>query len=65
MHRHVVIENSGSRRFSQGEVVDNIQEHLVCLDCGEYLDQEDVLSAWHGNAQFVEVPKQEDTHGDD
>jgi len=65
LHRHVVIETTGSRGFSQGEVEDDIRECLVCLDCCEYLDQEEILTAWHGDAQFIEIPKKEATHGDD
>jgi len=52
LHLHIIIENTGSRHFSQGEVVDYIQERLVCLDCGEYLDEAEVLTAWHGDTQL-------------
>jgi len=65
LHRRVVIETTGSRGFSQGEVTDNIQEHLLCLDCLEILDEEEVISAWHGEAQFIKIPKMEESHGDD
>ena len=48
LHRHVVAVSTGSRRFSQGEVVDDIQERLQCLDCLEYVSELEVRAAWSG-----------------
>ena len=48
MHRHVVVVVTGSRRFSQGEVTDDIQERLQCLDCLEYVTEAEVRAAWNG-----------------
>ena len=48
MHRHVVVVITGSRRFSQGEVTDDIQERLQCLDCLEYVTEAEVHAAWDG-----------------
>ena len=64
MHRHVVIETAGAMRFIASEVFDDIEEHLRCLDCLEYLDEEEVLSAWNGDAHFVGIPRMEDDYGD-
>jgi hypothetical protein len=65
LHRHVIIETTGGMHFSAGEVTDNIQESLLCLDCLEYLDEEEIRTAWHGEAHFIEIPKMERSHGDD
>ena len=48
LHLHVVVVTTGSRRFSQGEVTDDIQERLQCLDCLEYVSELEVRSAWSG-----------------
>ena len=64
MYRHVVIETMGARRFIQGEVVDDLRDHLLCLDCLEILDEKEVLSAWHGEAQFVNILEMEEDYGD-
>jgi len=48
MHRHVVVVITGSRRFSQGEVTDDIQERLQCLDCLEYVTEAEVRAVWNG-----------------
>ena len=55
MHRHVVVVITGSRRFSQGEVTDNIQECLQCLDCLEYVSELEVRAAWSGQSLEVEL----------
>ena len=51
--------------FNAGEVSDDIQERLLCLDCLEYLDEEEVFTAWHGEAHFIQIPKMEEIYGDD
>ena len=48
MHRHVVLVTIGSRRFSQGEVDDDLQDLLQCTDCLEYVTEEEVRGAWNG-----------------
>ena len=48
MHRHVIAVSTGSRRFSQGEVTDDIQERLQCLDCLEYVTEAEVRAVWNG-----------------
>jgi hypothetical protein len=54
MHRRLVVETSGRRDFIQGEVFDNIQERLFCLECGMYLTETEIRSRW--NDGWPEVP---------
>ena len=49
LHRRVVLDTTGSRHFSEGEVCDNIQERLLCLDCMEYVTEAEVRAAWNDN----------------
>lgn len=46
MHRHLTVDTSGGRSFSAGEVFDNIQERILCLDCLEHLTETEVRAAW-------------------
>jgi hypothetical protein len=48
MHRNVVVDTSGGRRFVEGEVTDNILVRALCLDCGECLTESEVRGAWVG-----------------
>jgi len=48
LHLHVVPVTTGSRRFSQGEVYDDIQERLQCQDCLEYVSEMEFRAAWNG-----------------
>ena len=48
MHRNVVVDTSGGRRFVEGEVTDDILVRALCLDCGEYLTESEVRGAWDG-----------------
>jgi hypothetical protein len=61
MHLRVATEVTGGRHFSEGEVWDDIQERLVCLECGEYVSEAEVRTSW-GQAP---MPKQEVSHGND
>lgn len=45
LHRNVVLETTGGTHFSGGDVWDNIQEKLLCLDCMEYVTEVEVRSA--------------------
>lgn len=65
LHSHVVVETTGELRFVQGEISDNIQEHLLCLDCLEILGEQEVLSAWHGDAHFVDMRNMEADHDEE
>jgi len=47
LHRHVVLATTGGMHFSQGEVWDDIQEHLLCLDCLEYVTEAEVRARWN------------------
>lgn len=55
MHRRVVVDTTGRRDFSQGEVFDDIQERLLCLECGMYLSEEEILARWYEG--WPEVPQ--------
>ena len=48
MHLHVKVITCGSRDFVSGEVFDNIQEQVLCMDCGQYLSELEVLGVWQG-----------------
>jgi hypothetical protein len=50
LHRHVVLVTTGTRRFVEGEVVDDIVEHLQCMDCLEYVSEAEVRAAWIGES---------------
>ena len=52
LHRHVVLTTTGGMHFSEGEVCDDIEEHLLCLDCLEYVDEEEVRARWNGTDQL-------------
>jgi hypothetical protein len=45
-HEHTVIHTTGSVRFVNGEVLDDVREVILCLDCGEeqevYDDEDEV-----------------------
>lgn len=46
MHRRVVVDASGGRHFTAGEVWDDILVRVLCLDCLEYLSEAEVRAAW-------------------
>jgi hypothetical protein len=50
-HRQVVVDTSGSRRFVEGEVTDDIVVRALCLDCGEYLTEAAIRGSWDGEPQ--------------
>ena len=50
LHRHVVSVTTGSRRFVEGEVDDDIKEYLLCLDCLEYLSEAEIRARWSGSS---------------
>ena len=54
MHRNVVVDTSGGRRFVEGEVTDDILVRALCLDCGEYLTESEVRGAWRGEYHEIE-----------
>jgi hypothetical protein len=53
MHRNVVVDTSGGRRFVEGEVTDDILVRALCLDCGEYLTESEVRGTWRGEPHSV------------
>jgi hypothetical protein len=66
LHRHVVVDTTGSRRFRAGEVEDDIIERLRCLDCLEILSQAEVRAAW-GQESTEDLPAFQlgGSHGDE
>lgn len=63
LHRNVVLDTTGDIHFSGGEVWDNIQEKLLCLDCMEYVTEAEVRSTRRGNSPHITQPIQmEITH---
>ena len=66
LHHHVVVEITGSRRFRAGEVEDDIQERLRCLDCLEILSEAEVRAAWgQGSSEDLPVLQLGGSHGDE
>jgi len=48
LHRNIQVVYNGSRTFSEGEVCDDIQEQVLCLDCFNMLTEGEVLETWKG-----------------
>ena len=48
LHLHIQVVYNGSRTFSEGEVYDDIQEQVICLDCLKNLTEEEVRTTWLG-----------------
>ena len=55
LHKNVVVDLSGGRRFVDGEVTDDILVRALCLDCGEYLTESEVRGAWDGEPLEIEA----------
>jgi hypothetical protein len=49
LHRHIVTVTTGGMHFTNGEVWDDIQELLLCLDCDEYLTEPEIRARWNGS----------------
>ena len=50
LHRHVRVIHNGQRTFYEGEVFDNIQEQVPCLDCFQTLTEEEVRATWNARS---------------
>ena len=50
LHRRVQVIHNGSRTFYAGEVFDNIQEQVLCLDCMETLTETEVRETWNARS---------------
>jgi len=37
-HHHTFIDTTGGWHFYGGEVWDDLEDHLICQDCGAHLD---------------------------
>ena len=42
LHRHVQVIHSGGMHFCEGQVWDDIQEQVLCLDCLKVLTEAEV-----------------------
>ena len=63
LHRHVVPTVTGGMHFSEGQVWDDIQELLLCLDCMEYLTEAEVRARWNGTELGdASITSKEDEH---
>ena len=65
MHRKVVVDASGGRRFVEGEVTDDIMVRALCLDCGMYLTESEVRGTWRGENHPTEIDLQLEEDSDD
>ena len=63
LHRRVVLDINGGMHFNAGEVWDDIQERLLCLDCLQYVTEAEARSAWHGFSLEISLPEEEVSHG--
>jgi hypothetical protein len=50
MHRKVVLDSTGGRRFIDGEVDDDVLVRCLCMDCGEYLSESGDNGTWRGES---------------
>ena len=58
-HHNVVLDTIGGIHFSEGEVWDDIQERLLCLDCMEYVTEAVILASQSSTTDLtiqLEVP---------
>lgn len=56
LHTKTVTEITGSITFSGGEILDTIQERVICLDCGEnVIDIEDDDPVFEIDAEPIAV----------
>ena len=60
MHRRIQVIHNGSRTFYAGEVFDDIQEHVLCLDCLQTLTEADVRDTWNGYSNYAATLEEQD-----
>lgn len=60
LHRHVQVIQNGGMHFSEGQVWDDIEEKVFCLDCLKVLTESDVRAAWTGYSTFAETLEEQD-----
>ena len=56
-HINATVESRGSYHFSAGDVWDDIEEYVVCTDCGEILFDEgdNDEDQWNNLCEHVQV----------
>ena len=47
LHRRVIVESRESSDFSEGEISEDIQERLLCLECMCYLTETEIRARWN------------------
>jgi hypothetical protein len=50
LHRHVKVITKGRMQFSGGDVWDDLQDQVLCLDCMCTLTQMEVRESWMGRS---------------
>src|SRR5690242_18821820 len=55
LHRHVKVVTKGSMQFSGGDVWDNLQEQVLCLDCMCTLTEMEVRESWAGKSTSIKA----------
>ena len=48
LHRRIEVVTKGRMQFSQGEVWDDYQDQVICLDCLCSLNEIEVRETWAG-----------------
>jgi len=65
MHWHITTVLVGRRCFVRGETWDNIEEELLCLDCGDYVTEAEVRARWNGKEWAGDLESSEEAdYGD-
>ena len=57
LHRNVQVIHTGSMHFSGGEVWDDIEEKVLCLDCLMILTEAEVRASWGDITNFSTMEK--------
>ena len=61
LHRNIKVVYNGGMSFSEGEVFENIQEQVFCLDCLQTLSEGEVRATWNGcSIDFTTVVKHDE-----
>ena len=57
MHRRVRVIQNGGMHFSEGQVWDDIEEKVLCLDCLMILTEAEVRASWGDITNFSTMEK--------
>lgn len=53
MHRHIQVNTKGKMYFSGGDIYDNLQDQIICLDCMRTLTEREVRERWTGRDNSI------------